>query len=150
MKMINIAIVAVVLGFGIPAASAETDTFQQVINYLYTGDPYEPALEKIIDRENCVTTGEYFFDVTNVYWNNVVPDTILVGRQFDSGYSEWRNVITISGPKPVAVTWTPGIQNSHQSYTSWSISSPAANVERIGRALSLLYSDHCKGSISAF
>lgn len=150
-----------------------TDTFQQVINYLGTGEPLnDPFVTSngllnisIIDRANCITELSIPGVKITHYWNNVDIKAIEFNFVFDSDpEGQWK--MKLSGSQPVArleitdsntlfasmvlmAALTGGVTEGYHRTYDYYISSRATDLERIKRALGLLYSEHCTGGESA-
>lgn len=146
---------------GSTTASGETDAFQQLTNYLTTGDPLREAngiaTARIYDRARCISgmddrQGGY----VRIYWNNVDPEFIEIEYRYfpDNGQVL---VMTLAGDDTVADVQP---QNG-LLYLSLAISGvtegrhtrvtlPMYNLDpdRLRRALEILYTRHCTGTKS--
>lgn len=165
-------VIIFVMFSSISVSSAETDTFQQFINYFTTGNPFKAdggiATAKIFNRKNCVagfedSQGGYL----KIYWNNIDVNSIKIQDKFrnpnrflfgSSDYGEWQKYISFSGQPYVAdvdvenflfvMSYAAnGISNGRYSSISLPLGKPdGINDERLLKALELLYSKHCTGA----
>lgn len=176
-KIFTSTILLILIGsvlFNFSKASAqEQDTFQQVMNYLITGDPYQHSISfraynnlgtistyietaTIFDRQNCVAgwnqeSSHPDFDkqILNIqiYWNNVDINSIEIGRSLKYLY--------FSGAEIVAFEQL--FQNDNlvatSSFASYSIPmkfGKKRHRNRLQNAIRLLFTEHCSGMQSAF
>ena len=152
------------------AAFAEDDSFQQVINYITTGNPLTQSNSivsaEIYDRGNCIAGfTDNLGGTFKIHWNNVDPKSIDVREEWVPGdewlgtTGSWKTLLILSGAPYVAdsrvengllflALATAGITEGRHS----SIALPVAGVDsyRLLRALDLLFEDHCTGVQSAF
>lgn len=141
----------------------QSDSFQQVMNYIVTGDPLNRDngvyKAKIFDQKNCIAgyvdnNGGY----TKIYWNNIDIKSIKIGKQFRDNV--WLTYILLTG-SPYIIDFQPknmllalslfakGMKEGKSSYVELPIGDPKKyDTERLRKALSLLYKDHCSGSKS--
>ena len=153
-----------------PALAEESDTFQQVINYVFTGNPQRQTdaymTAKIFDRENCVAGGEDKLGGTfKIYWNNIDPGSIDYGYKYFSG----NDALGTAGGGMMALSFsgspfvvdaqvrsallyagfvTAGITDGRHS--SVTFPAPGLSSSRLKEALRILYTEHCTGNKSAF
>lgn len=164
-------VIIFVMFSSISVSSAETDSFQQFINYFTTGNPFKAdggiATAKIFNRKSCVAgfednNGGYL----KIYWNNIDVNSIRIQDKFrepnrflfgssDSG--GWAKHISFSGQPHVAdvelknlflgISYAAnGLTNGRHSAVSISLGKPdGMDDERLLKALQLLYSKHCTG-----
>lgn len=128
-KLIPLILIGFVLFNFSNAVAQEQDTFQQVMNYLVTGDPYQRSTSEInrfvftlnypvvtatiFDRQKCIAG--YRLDYNNdkedvmvrkIYWNNVDINSIAVNLSNSTAvsihYNHPRPYLEISGAKMVA------------------------------------------------
>ncbi len=155
--MILLAAVMVATG----AEAGQGDAFQQLTNYLTTGDPLREAngvaTARIYDRSACVSgmddsKGGY----VRIYWNNVDPEFIEIEYRYfpDNGQVL---VMTLAGDDVVAdiepqndllylsLVISGVSMGSHKRVTL-----PMYNLDpdRLRRALEILYTRHCTGTKS--
>ena len=127
-KRIFLATVIFVFSSGDVLSKEAPDSFQQVMNYLFTGNPlndstpahgYSPTFPelvfkaKIFDRKKCVAgidiKGMAKIDkkgggFLKIYWNNIDEKSISVGNKFVKG--EWVKFISFSG-HPFVIDFQP-------------------------------------------
>ena len=173
-KMKKLILVMIVLiGINISTVSAqEEDTFQQVINYLFIGDPHKRSnLElggsgtyaKIYNRKDCIAgmelgSGNYRIKIN---WNNVDVNSIAIVEKIYVEYSLY--FLSLSGGQPVVDVYVGGPELDELtsllermgvfpgSHTSISFSLGRTSIfnydkARIANAIDHLYSEHCTGS----
>lgn len=142
-------------------AKNKNDLFQQVVNYLVTGDPLNGRAEtheaKIFNRKKCIAgweddEGGYL----KIYWNNIDVKSMKIQDKLNKG--EWRKYISFSGHPLVMDFKTQNriltifylVQGLLRgTYTSVSLplgKQETFDDERLIKALQLLYSKHCTGS----
>lgn len=162
MRALRQCVVAIIVAAVSTVVSGETrteaDAFQQLTNYLTTGNPLQQQTDgltaRIFDRENCVAGFEDDRGGTfRIYWNNVDPNSIELGykRFGSSGGSE---VLTLAGAAHVVenqlkngllllgLTIAGVGEGKHDS-----VSIPVKDIDRsrLRKALDILYARHCSG-----
>ena len=176
MKRIMLAIsllisISAVLINASTVSAQEEDTFQQVMNYLFLGDPHQRRGEgflfinnwvntkfertvKIFNRKDCIAgyelvnhdiqpMDENSAEIVKVYWNNVDINSI----EFEALYSG--PVLKISGAKTVLLESLYdefGDLIHTKSRTSYSIPIDGLQRGRLTKAIKLLFSKHCSGA----
>ena len=149
-------------------AKADADAFQQLTNYLTTGNPLQESnaigTARIYDRTGCVSgIDDKQGGQLRIYWNNVDPATIEIKHHYFPrdeflGTSGGRSLVLIlAGDKPVVDSQ---VENA-MLYLSLAISGvtegrhtrvmlPVFNLDpdRLQRALDILYSRYCTGTKS--
>ncbi len=163
--LIPLFLIGSVLFNSTKADAQEQDTFQQVMNYLLTGDPnqqsisgynlftrtYPEGTATIFDRQECVAGFILNFkngkdvEVVKYYWNNVDINSITINLP----------VLEISGAKKVAIEehYEYGSRVRSTPYTSYPV--PVGDGKkrdrvRLQKAIRLLFTEHCSGTQSAF
>ncbi len=173
-SIISLILIGSVLFNFSEVSAQEQNTFQQVMNYIITADPYKSdqsftdlintkynIVAKIFDRENCIAGTEMkvsnsgieeenYIQIVKIYWNNVDKNSIEI--------SESGQFLTLrfSGDKLV-VQITYFDENGNQipewteSYTTFSFD-PGTGLrrDRLENAIRLLFTEHCSGMQSAF
>lgn len=148
-----------------PAKATEVDTFQQVMNYLTTGDPFKKKKRgpfyvyeiKVFDRKKCIAgweddVGGYL----KYHWNNVDVELIKIQDKFIPNL--WMKYLVLSG-HPFVIDFKPnnsslkvmlslrGLQPGKYSRISIPLGKTERyDNERLVKALQLLYSRHCSGA----
>ena len=142
----------------LPSSADQNDSFQQVTNYIVTGNPLERKswvlTARIFDRENCVSGFEDDLGGTfKIFWNNVDLKSIELGyEQFGTASSQ---ALSFTGTPHVVdsqvantvlglTLLSAGIVGGKQS----SVSIPVQGIDenRLRKAFEILYSEHCTGS----
>ena len=148
------------------------DSFQQVINYITTGDPLKQGnsmmTARIFDRENCVAG---FTDnrsgTFKIHWNNVDRNSIDVGEQCLMGDGVLNTapscylVLSLSGSPYVAesrianeylypIFASMGITSGKHSSIAWPLDDvdphhDGLDSQRLMNGLDILYGEHCTG-----
>lgn len=164
-NLIPLFLIGSVLLNSTKADAQEQDTFQQVMNYLFTGDPHQQSTSginlftrtypeltaTIFDRQQCVAGFILNFkngkdiEVYKFYWNNVDINSIAINLPF----------LEISGAKMVAIYeyYEYGSRVDSTPYTSYSVpvgDGKKRDRTRLQKALRLLFTEHCSGTQSAF
>ena len=147
------------------ATFSETkDVFEQINNYLMTGDPHKSSSNdmnaKIFNREICRAGVEYNDgDYIIINWNNVIIDEIKLNEKYSRGKSTLylvlvgehsvadislgSNAETFGSRMRMLNYYRMGIRSGNHT----KIELPMINVEpeRIDKALTILFSKYCKG-----
>ena len=163
-------LISIVMFSSVSVSFAEkVDSFQQIMNYLVTGDPFKKRMgglvsnyeAKIFDREKCVAGWEYDNgSYVKVYWNNIDVNSITIQNKFDQRMdgSVYLKFISFSGhPFTMNVgtedlltkmrLLTRHIREGRSSKVSMVLGNPEMyDDERLINAVQLLYSKHCTGS----
>ncbi len=151
------------------AVAQDNDAFQQLSNYLTTGDPLQEAngiaTARIYDRTGCVSgmddsQGGY----VRIFWNNVDPAAIEVkyhyipGDEYLGTTGDRILVLILAGDETVvdaqakngllylSLVMTGVTPGRHSR-----VMLPVYNLDpdRLRRALDILYARHCTGTKSA-
>ena len=171
-KGLSVLLVAsiVMLSSVITSSEEKVDSFQQVMNYLVTGDPFNnrthsfPAYEStiheavIFDRKNCIAGWkDNMGGSLKIHWNAVDVNAIRIQDKFINN-TVWVKYISLSGK--------PFIADVEPRKSSLNIPQPMKGIlkgkylrvyiplgktaryddERLVKALQLLYSKHCTGA----
>lgn len=133
MKKLLFVLAIYVVCFSTPAPAA-ADSFQQVVNFLASGDPFNDVAV-IHDRKNCIT-GTNKGREEKIYWNNIDTNSIIVE------YARSQTVLTFSGPEIVYEAF--GMTTKSMSL----ILGPKGrfNIQRVIKSIEILFSRHCTGS----
>lgn len=161
-RMIVTGVLSAVICLSNPALAQKKtpDSFQQVMNYLVTGDPLNSGKgglnkARIFDRENCVAgwednEGGYL----KFYWNNIVLKSVTFEDKFHKG--QFLKYISFEGhPHTIDVNTKNNllflvlISNGVEQGKSRKATVPLGPSNqfdnfRLIRALKILYADHCK------
>lgn len=125
-KSLSILLVAsfVMLPSAIASSKEQVDSFQQVMNYLFTGNPFSDEMKgsfttgaknrrfsyrakvRIFDRKDCIAGWESFGVWFKVYWNNV--DLASIRSQDKIVHDKWIKHLVISGNPHIAHVNNPG------------------------------------------
>ena len=146
------------------ARKAKNDSFQQVMNYLLTGDPFnsrwnpglgEMGTVKIFSRKNCVAGLKSGQSYLKIYWNNIDRRSIRFSKKFIN--NAWQRFILFSG-HPYAMDFQANslgglimMKSGVPPGLSAKVSLHIGSLEhrdngRLRKAIRLLYSKHCAGS----
>ena len=149
-------------------AKADADAFQQLTNYLTTGNPLQESnaigTARIYDRTGCVSgIDDKQGGQLRIYWNNVDPATIEIKHHYFPrdeflGTTGGRSLVLIlAGDEPVVDSQ---VENA-MLYLSLAMAGvtkgrhtrvmlPVFNLDpdRLQRALDILYSRYCTGTKS--
>ena len=135
-----------------------TDPFQQVLNYLFSGDPFQDSQWIILDRKNCITERLYYFEsghtaTITIYWNHIDYNSIrfTMRHNWRKGVDHWH--MEVSGSQTTIKIKSnsndPTVKANTGNHKTYMLGLEAPDIERVKNALLLLFSNHCTGGPNA-
>jgi hypothetical protein len=124
-------------------AAAETDLFQEAVNYVFTGTTDPPEAPEIVDRKSCIVVvrDAKYNRYIRYYLKRFKMDT----ANFNKIYAGSRTLynLEVTGDEVILEYLDLDKTTVSQAYKSAQIPLPG-NIDQTQRALKIIFTDYCR------
>lgn len=124
-------------------AAAESDLFQEAVNYVFTGRTDPPEAPEIADRKSCIVVmrDPKYKRYIRYYLSRFPMETAVFSKTYAG--SQARYNLEVDGDKVLIEYLGPDKTTVLQGYKSAQIPLPG-NIEQTQKALNIIFRDYCK------